>query len=624
MPCNGVLDTMTRIPLLPQRRFFGDASVALRARSRQAAASRWLATALVLLLVCGCNTDSGTKISKPRPPVKPAPKGLADEVESPLLLTTVTERTGIRFEYRNGRESDHNVILESLGGGGGAFDFDGDGLLDLVFAGGGKYGPEKEILGLPTGLFRNLGDWKFQDVSQWSGISEAPYYTHGVSAGDFNNDGFQDLVVSGYGGLVLWQNQGDGTFLSVQEQAGMLDNSWSTSIAWGDLNGDGNLDLYVPHYVNWSFRNDPFCGSGPTPGSREICSPRKFDPLPDMVYYSNGDGTFHDATTEVGLRPDGKGLGCMLGDVDCDGDLDIYVANDTVDNFLYLNNGHGLFEEVALLNGVAADAVGGADGSMGVDLGDYNLDGLPDLWVANFEEEAFALYRNDGGAQFIHVSQATGVTSLGGLYVGFGTVYADIDRDGDEDLLVSNGHVINYPKVAPVRQQPLLLVNRLDRGENRFFKAKFPKGTYFYAVHRGRGLIAADMDDDGDQDFVFTHNDDEPAAVLRNDTTDKNSWLRVRLIGRRSNRDAIGARLVLTTTKGKKTRHQMRQVKGGCSYLCQNDLRQLWGVPQGEEIRKLAIYWPGSTTPSEITDLEANRGYTFYEPLDAMQTAKSP
>jgi hypothetical protein len=363
----------------------------------------------------------------------------------------------------------------------------------------------------------------------------------------------------------------------------------------------------VAHYVDWSAKTHVYC-PGPSPDVRELCAPIHFEPLPDTLYYSQGDGTFRDASQESGLRKDGKGLGVLLADVDHDGDTDIYVANDMVDNFLYLNDGRGMLTEVGLRSGVARGADGNADGSMGVDLGDYNLDGKPDIWVANFENETFALYRNEGSANFQHVSQSTGITALGGVFVGFGTAFADMDRDGDEDLVCSNGHVINFPLGAPVKQLPLLLVNQ----QGVFERARFQKAHYFKRPHRGRGLATGDLDEDGDLDLAFTHNDDEPAAFLMNETKAKGTWLRVRLIGRRSNRDAVGARLVLRTSEGR----QLRHVKGGASYLSQSDPRPFWGVPRSARIKDLLVHWPTGRV-QRVSKVPSNTTLTLIEPAVA-------
>lgn len=527
-----------------------------------------------------------------------------------LRMTDRTNESGVHFVYDNGRDAGFHTIIESLGGGIGLFDYDNDGRHDLFCPGGGKFDQEKHTRGLPSALFRNLGDWHFVDVTAASTTAKAPHLTHGCSAADYDGDGFTDLLVTGFGGLQFFHNLGDGTFEEVSQVAGMNDSLWSSSAAWADYNGDQNLDVYIDHYVNWGpdDAHDPRC-PGPTKEQREICSPRRFDPLPHIIYYSNGDGTFRDATSEARLNvtpgSSGKGLGVVAGDVDLDGDVDVYVANDTVDNFLYVNDGHGVFEEVGLFHGVARDANGKAEGSMGTDLGDYDNDGLPDIWVSNFEQESFSLYRNDGHAQFVHVSQGTGITALGQLYVGFGTVFADVDRDGDEDFVVSNGHVINYPKAAPIRQEPLVLIN--DNG--RFSKAVFPPDGYFSSPHRGRGLASSDLDDDGDLDFVFSHNDGEPNALVANDTPPVGDWLRVRLIGATSNRDAIGAWLVLHTSAGER----LRLVKGGGSYESQCDLRPFWGMPAGAKVTGLTIHWP-SGSEQEYPLTEANRSLTIVEP----------
>jgi enediyne biosynthesis protein E4 len=386
--------------------------------------------------------------------------------------------------------------------------------------------------------------------------------------------------VTGYGGVVLWKNQGDGTFRDETPAAGLDAKQWSSSAGWGDLNGDGNLDLYVTNYVNWSFANHPDCSVAPS--MREICSPKEFQPLADEIYFNQGDGTFRNASEEAGLRKDGKGLGVMLADLDNDRDLDIYVANDTTPNFFYLNDGHGRMEEVGMLRGVALDDQGFSNGSMGVELCDYNSDGLYDIWVANYEDETFALYRNEGRGFFLHVSQSTGVTALGQLFVGFGTQCADFDRDGDEDIVVSNGHVIKYSRGAPRRQLPLYLENR----GKRFARVNFPTDSYFAAGHEGRGIVGGDLDNDGDWDLVASNLND-PVAVLRNDV-EANRWIGVQLSGTHSNRDAIGTHLTLETTAG----NWVRQLRGGGSYLSTSDPRLYWGVPRGVEVRRLIVQWP--------------------------------
>lgn len=566
-----------------------------------------LLVAVILLTNAGCSgrgkavPEGLTATShSSEPDTDTALSGVASAIRFEQLPT----ENGLCFTYKNGAEADQCSILETLGGGVAALDYDGDGWLDLCFPGGGKYVDGPGLAGLPTGLFRNLGSRRWQDVSANTRIKEAPYYSHGACVGDFNNDGFPDVLITGYGGVLLWQNLGDGTFIEVAKAAGIDDPLWSSSAAWGDLNGDGVLDLYLAHYLDWSFKNHPYC-KGPKPDQREICTPHEFAGVPDKLLFGKGDGTFRDASAEAGLRTDasGKGLGVVLGDLDIDGDLDIYVANDAGANHLYLNDGSGNLAESGLLRGVALDDAGVANGSMGVDLCDYNGDGLPDLWVANYEDESFALYRNEGQGMFLHVSKATGITALGGMFVGFGTFCADLDRDGDEDILVTNGHVLKYPLSLPVKQLPLALENR----DGRFARLIFPAADYFSTPQEGRGMSVFDLDNDGDLDAAISHLN-APATVLMNETVTENGWIAVRLVGVASNRGAVGARLVLHTSAG----DQVRQIKGGGGYLSQGDPRAYWGLPKGVIVKGITVHWPSGRTQS-LDSPSVNRQLTLVE-----------
>src|SRR5262245_42287236 len=307
---------------------------------------------------------------------------------APGFFEDVTSASGIAFTYRNGQEAGHYAILESLGGGVGLIDYDQDGRLDIFVTGGGYYdGPDKKtIKGYPNRLYRNEGNWKFRDVTAEVGLpAEGPFYSHGVAVGDYDNDGWPDLLVTGYGRMALYRND-RGKFVDVTAQAGLLDQRpvhWSTSAAWADVNGDGHLDLFVAHYLNWSFANHPRCpGHYSAAVAVDICPPRQFAGLESALYRNRGDGTFADGSREAGLKA-GKGLGVLVADLDGDGRPDVYVANDTNDNFLYLNRGGGRFEEVGLLRGVAYDDAGIPNGSMGVDAADYNGSGHLSLFVTN-------------------------------------------------------------------------------------------------------------------------------------------------------------------------------------------------------------------------------------------------
>ena len=554
------------------------------------------ALSFLLLLVAflsfafqGCTSDSPST-AKPEPgsATGKSPKVTEptadDAIVSVAAFSEIADKAGVSFTYRNGEEAGQYAILESLGGGVGMIDYDNDGNVDLFVPGGGRYESEKKVVGLSAGLFRNHGDWRFSAAAAAAGVANAPWYSHGAAVTDFDNDGFSDVLVTGYGGLLFFQNQGDGTFREIARVAGLTDTLWSSSAAFGDVDGDGNPDLYVAHYVNWSPDNNPVC-EGPEAGLREVCPPRRFEPLPDVIYHNNGDCTFSDISKELQLRTDGKGLGVVMADVDLDGQIDIYVANDTVPNFLYRNRGAGKLEDVSTRSGTSLSDTGTPDGSMGVDVGDYNLDGRPDIWVSNFERESFALYRNDGNFFFQHVSRSTGVTAVGGLAVGWGTTFLDFDRDGDEDVFVSNGHVIRYPKNAPLRQPPLLFQN--DPGP-RFHNVAPAGGEYLQTSHMGRGLASGDLDNDGDQDLVISCTN-EPVAVLANHSGTNNSLV-IRLIGTRSNRDAVGAYVKIRVAAGQP--QIIRLVKAGGSYASSNDSRLFFGVGSATSVADVEIHWP--------------------------------
>jgi hypothetical protein len=392
----------------------------------------------------------------------------------------------------------------------------------------------------------------------------------------------------------------------------LTDRSWSSSAGWGDLDGDGVLDLYLAHYVDWSPTNHPRC-QGASRDMADVCPPRKFEGLDDAVYLGNGDGTFRDGTHDVGLKPGGKGLGVVLADLDHDGDLDVYVANDTVDNFLYVNDGHGHFAETGLSSGTAVDDKGNPNGSMGVSVLDFDGDELLDLWVANYEDETFALYRNENRGLFRHVSSQVGLGALGTLLVGFGTVCGDFDGDGDEDIAVANGHVIHQPRNAPVKQEPLILLNDQKK---RLVRATFPEGTYLATPHAGRGLAMGDLDNDGDLDLVFA-NTNEPAAVLLNSGDASAHWLKLQLVGTVSNRDAIGARCVIHTSDGTQLRHRY----GGGSYLSSSDRVVHFGITSRATLESIEIHWPSGVVTKlngeNLVDPAAwsNEVLTIVEPM---------
>ena len=578
----------------PKNASFGDRVVRAYAR-REALLNNHFSCSVILALivasaVCqgvGCQrvnpfgTNGG---SAPPRATQAVSLNHTNDVSSPFHFRDVTSTSGVEWVYRNGAESQRFSIVESLGGGVAAFDYDHDGEDDLFFTGGGLYGPSSTLIGLRGGLFKNTSKFTFREVTCEASIDNAKHYSHGAFSGDYDNDGFPDLVVTGYGGLQFWCNQGDGTFVDRTEAAGLTDSLWSSAAAWADLNGDNIPDLYVAHYVDWSFENDPHC-EGKTPAQRDICPPRQFKALPDILYFGQGDGTFVDGSAVAGLRSDGKGLGVVLADLDLDGDVDIYVTNDAVENFLYTNDGQGRFADSSLASGASLSDRGTPDGSMGLDLCDFNADGLPDLFVANYENENCALYENLGTMIFRHVSQQTGISASGGMYVGWGTLSNDLDLDGDEDLVVVNSHVLRFPENSSLTQPPLLYENLSRR---RFANRAEQTGGFFAKSHMTRGMAGSDLNRDGAVDLI-TSSLNEPSAVLANVPGPDRRWLEIDVIGTTSSRDPVGARVTVTTQLGR----QFRQFRGGGSYLSTHSRRLHWGLGSAESVAKIDIVWPG-------------------------------
>jgi hypothetical protein len=573
---------------------------------------------LTAALPVACNRTS---------PVVAPPK-----VESPFtkpLFQDVTLSSGIDFTYRNGEQANQYSILESLGGGAGLFDFDGDGLLDVFLTGGGEFtGPDKkDIRGHPSRLYKNLGDWKFKDVTAEVGLDQPLFYTHGCAVADYDRDGRPDLLVTGFGRLALYHNESDGKsgrrFVEVSSKTGLDGRLWSTSAAWADFDGDGFPDLYVCHYTDWSFTNDPQCNALPE-HPREVCPPKSFRGVPGHLYRNQGDGRFVEVGREAGLRQDtasqNYGLGVVAVDVNADGKADLYVCNDSSDNFLYMNRGSPgkmRFEEVGVASGVAYDGNGSPNGSMGVDAGDYDRTGRPSLFVANFQNETHALYHNQCAkdrAQFRYTTLSTGIAAIGQNYVGFGAAFFDFDHDGWEELIVTNGHVLRHPRAIKRRQNPVLLRNQ----EGRFTEVTARGGAFFKQDHLGRGVAVGDLDNDGWPDLVISRMND-PVVLLRNVAKEETShhWLGIELTGK-DKRDVVGARMVLEAGGVK----QSRFAKGGGSYLSARDPRYLFGLGKTDRIDKLTVTWP-SGREQHFHDLNVDRYWRVTEegrPVEAPPT----
>ena len=560
-----------------------------------------------LLALLGCLQSGAPDRASEEATVSSPPKSRTPSIR----FVDITANTGIHATYRNGVEQQRCLIVETLGGGIALLDFDCDSRLDVCVPRGGMPTENNAFAGRTSLLFRSLGQGAFESIENFSEMQTARRCTHGTAAGDFNSDGFTDLLITGYGGVFLYENLGDGTFRETARDSGFTDLHWSTGAAWADLDGDGHLDLFVVQYVDWSFENNPPCYAK-TGDICDACSPKRFSGLPDLLYWSNGDGRFRSPEILMNSSAAAKGLGVLIGDVDGDHALDIYVANDTTPNELFRNSGAREFEPFGLISATALDDIGAPNGSMGIDLADFNSDGRFDLWVSNFEDENFALYRNEGMASFTHVSDMTGISAVGGLYVGWGTSFSDFDHDGDEDIVCATGHVLQHPINSPVRQQPLLFENQ---GGGRFRNVADDAGEYMNSTHEGRGLAVGDLDNDGDVDVVISQQN-EPVAVLANESPTQGHWIAFQLVGTTSHRDAVGA--ILTAESG--GRKLLRQKKGGGSYLSASDPRIHFGLGAGTSVDRLEVRWPSGTVES-FHDLAADRRYLIVENQGMRETS---
>jgi hypothetical protein len=511
-----------------------------------------------------------------------APTGTGD---CPVRLTDVAAQAGIRFVHDRGSTPEHH-LPEMVGAGLSWLDYDNDGWMDLYVVQGGPFPPQ----GSPKAgdrLYRNNGNGTFTDVTEKAGVNDTGYGM-GAIAADYDNDGFVDLYVTNYGGNVLLHNNGDGTFQDVTAKAGVAGPRWGTSAAWGDVDGDGSLDLFVGQYADDRKDKYLFCGD-PATGTRDYCPPIMYDGTVSVLYRNNGNGTFTDITREAGLgKAIGKALGVLFVDVDLDGKPDLYIANDEVMNYLFHNLGGGRFEDISVTSGTGFGLEGNPQGGMGVDAGDLDGDGLPDIVVANFESEPNEYYRNLGSGVFEDLSLSSGFGPATLPYVKFGLNLLDVDNDGDLDAYMANGHIYDKPRRqgAAAAQKPLLMWND---GAGRFRSRGC--GPAFEQEFVGRGSAVADYDNDGDPDIAVS-NSAGPVLLLRNDGQHGN-WLGVELVGKKSSRQGIGTRLVAETPAGKKL---TRFVAAGSSYLSSSDPRVLFGLGPEKSIKTLTIHWPSGKT----------------------------
>lgn len=546
-------------------------------------------------------------------PNKKPPTPVAQSV-SPVTFSDITSLTGINFK-RAASFTSSKYLLEAVGGGVAMFDYDNDGRLDLFFTNAAALkdpmpkseAPDKRDPKYWNRLYRQKADGTFADVTETSGLKGSGF-TMGVAAADYDNDGWQDLYVTGYGGNLLYRNKGDGTFIDVTQKAGVGAGGWSTSAGWLDYDRDGRLDLFVGRYVEWDFEiGSVYCGEI-RPGYRAYCHPDNFKGTTNILYRQRPDGTFEDVSFQAGIgAPGGKALGVALADIDNDGLMDIFVANDSVRQSLYHSLTNGTFEDIAISSGAGYDENGKTYAGMGVDAGDYDNDGFVDIFITTLSTETYPLYHNDRELAFTYTTNSTGVGQITLLYSGWGARFMDADNDGLRDLFVAQSHVLDtIEKTNPYlkhKQAPLLMRNT-GKG---FVNISTSAGPAFSNPLIGRGAAFGDLNNDGQLDVAIA-NLDGPPVILGNNGTE-NHWLGLSLVGSKSNRNGIGARIVVTDGAGKK---QIFDANTSGSYLASNDPRIVVGLGTSSA-RKVEIRWPSGTVQT-IAEPSSDRYHVVTEP----------
>jgi len=540
-----------------------------------------LAAGLGVLMIASAGCHRG--------PAQSAPKAAAP------AASLVFRAQELPFFYERG-ETGAAWPVETTGGGVGMLDYDGDGRLDLFFAQGGPLRPGKNSHPPSDVLLRNLGDGRFEDVSAQVGLITKGY-GQGITVADYDGDGDPDVYVTRYGRNTLWRNDRErGRFTDVTEEAGVGCGSWSLGAAFGDYDGDGDLDLFVANYFAFDPAKAPF-RRDPDTGAPEYGMPADFRGLPDVLYRNEGNGRFRDVTATAGVAAAGRGMGVLATDLDGDGRLDWLVANDAESNAVWRNRGDGTFEDIADRIGLAVNGQGLAEANMGIALGDTNGDTLPDVVITHFVNEHTTVWRAyaspEGGILYQDQTSEAGLATDTRPLTGWGTVLADLDLDGHLDLVATNGHIrreaaLQYPYENP----PILWRND---GTGRFINVTAGAGAYFQALHLGRGLACGDLDGDGDLDLVIVHHH-KPSVVLWNESPRKGNHLIVKLRGRGLNRDAIGARLIAHVGQ----RSLLRTIDGGGSYLSTSDASAHFGLGKAGRVDRLEVRWPSGKVETRL------------------------
>ncbi len=536
--------------------------------------------------------------------LRPAMTWGASQLPLGFRFTDVTGAAGIHFKHNTGAYGG-KLLPETLGAGCAFLDYDADGWQDLLLVNSMDW-PGHSRQRSTLKLYRNNRNGTFTDVTHAAGL-DIEMYGMGVAVGDYNNDGFPDILITCVGQNRLFKNTGKGNFVDVTNSSGLgKRQAFSTSALWLDYDRDGLLDLFVCNYVKWSPEHDVFCSQDGK--HKSYCTPEAYVGQTCWLFHNRGNGTFEDVTASSGIfDSSSKSLGVAMLDYDENGWPDLLVANDTQPNKLYRNQQNGTFKDVALEAGIAFSAEGKARAGMGVDAGDFDNSGRPGVAITNFDNEMIGLYRADGKGNYTDIAVESGVGLPSKTTLGFGCVFADCDLDGSLDLIAVNGHIddtVRNVRNVGYAQPPQLFVNN---GKGKFREAGGEAGVDFSLPKVGRGLAVGDFDRDGDQDILMTTNNG-PAYLFRNDQTAGNRSIRFRLVGTKSNRDAIGARVKVFSSGVMQT----RAVRSGSSYLSQSELPTTFGLGQRDKIERVVIDWPSGRS-EEYRDLSAGRAYEVTE-----------